>query len=63
MTIQAADYVHMGKKKYTLIDVQAGKQIIDCVNLTFPECGDVIEISTACWRGYTANYYVIRKTL
>jgi len=28
MTMQAADYVNISKKKYVLIDVEEGKQII-----------------------------------
>jgi len=63
MTIQAPDFIYLGKKQYTLIDIEAGKQIIDCAAFAMPDHNRKIGISSACWRGYTANYYVVRKIL
>ena len=37
MTIQARDRVIYKKKKYTLIDVEKGKQIINCAEFKMPE--------------------------
>jgi hypothetical protein len=62
MTVQAPDYVHIGKKKYVLIDVEEDKQIITCADFGMPDSTEMI-ICTSCWRGYMADYYVIRKTL
>jgi hypothetical protein len=63
MTMQADDYVHIGKKKYTLIDVEMDKQIITYADFIMPENKGREVISTDCWRGYTAEYFVVRKTL
>jgi len=64
MTMQADDYVHIGKKKYTLIDVEKGKQIITCADFIMPEYNEIMSArSTGCWRGYTAEYFVVRKIL
>jgi hypothetical protein len=62
MTMQVADYVTIGRKKYVLIDVEKDKQIITCADFDMPDYG-IIPVSTACWRGYMADYYVIRKIL
>jgi len=63
MTMQAADYVNIRRKKYVLIDVEKDKQIITCANFNMPESNGIISLSTACWRGYTAEYYVVRNNL
>ena len=61
--MQAVDYVSIGRKKYILIDVEKGKQIITCADFPMPEHFGEISHSTACWRGYTADYYIIRNIL
>ena len=58
MSVQAADYVYLDNKKYVLIDIEAGKQIIDCATFDMPEDSGEIDIITACWRGYTAVYHI-----
>jgi len=63
MTMQVADYVNIGKKRYVLIDVEKDKQIITCADFDMPNQNGIIASSTACWRGYMADYYVIRKIL
>ena len=63
MTVQAADYMHIEKKKYTLIDIEDGKQIIDCAVFEMPKHDGNIELSTACRRGYTADYHILGETL
>ena len=55
--------MYFGKKQYTLIDVEEGKQMIDCADFIMPMYNGAIRYTTACWRGYTAKYYVIRKIL
>ena len=66
MTIQARDYISIGRKKYTLIDVEEGKQIITCANFVIPKYKNWYKgytASTACCRGYMAEYYIIKKSL
>jgi hypothetical protein len=64
MTFQASDHLYLGNKKYLLIDVEDGKQLIDLAVFDMPEHNDqIVIISTDCWRGYTANYYVTRNVL
>jgi len=65
MTIQMADFMYLGKKRYILIDVEAGRQIIDCADFTMPAMpahSEIVDL-TACCRRYTAEYYVLRKVL
>lgn len=56
MTVQAADFVRYNNKDYTLIDIEQGKSMIGEVSdmTLFDECA----VSTACWRGYIADYYI-----
>lgn len=56
MTIQAPDYVRYNNKKYTLIDIEKGKNMIGEISelTSLDEC----IVSTACWRGYTADYFI-----
>ena len=63
MTMQTADCVYIKKKKYYLIDVEEGKQIITCSNYIMPKHNGEITCSTACYRGYTADYYIFRDLL
>jgi len=66
MTKQADDYMHLGRKRYTLIDIEKDKQIIDCAEFVMPYPSDdeiCFSICSACWRGYTADYYIVRNTL
>jgi hypothetical protein len=63
MTMQATDYVNIGRKKYKLIDVEEGKQIITSVDFNMPSHNGIISDSTACYRGYMADYYVVKKIL
>lgn len=37
MTVQVSDYFTYKRKKYVLIDVEKGKQIIDCADFYIPE--------------------------
>ena len=63
MSVQSADYMYLGKKKCKLIDVEGKKQIIDCGDFPVPDESWYLNITTACMRGYTAVYYIVRKTL
>ena len=63
MTMQAADYVNISRKKYVLIDVEKDKQIITCADFIMPEHNGIVLVSTGCWRGYTAEYYVVQNIL
>ena len=63
MTIQMSDFMYLGKKQYTLIDIEKGKQIISCATFVMPEHNGEIDLTTACWRGYTADYYVVKNML
>lgn len=56
MTVQASDSVIYKKKKYTLIDIEKEKQIIDCAKFQMPNHSPAI--SSGCWRGYTAEYRI-----
>ena len=56
MTVQASDSFIFKRKKYVLIDVEIGKQIIDCADFHMPEHNP--SCCPACWRGYTADYKV-----
>ena len=60
MTVQASDYVLFENKPFTLIDIEKDKQIIDCAEFTFDTEIDEEKIAqtTACWRGYTAEYSI-----
>ena len=58
MTMQASDSVFYEEKEFTLIDVEAGKQIIDYANFSLIQPLDEFSVSSACWRGYTAEYFI-----
>lgn len=57
MTRQMRDTVCYRGKKYILIDVEQGKQLIDCANFIMPEKNGYVN-SSACHRGYTATYEI-----
>ena len=61
MSVQAADYMRIFGNRFTLIDVESGKQIISCGTFNVPET--LSNVNTAYWRGYTAQYSVIDDTL
>lgn len=61
MTVQASDIVIYSKKKYTLIDVERDKQLIDCARFVMPK--KVLSGCSACWRGYTAEYKIVEGVL
>lgn len=61
MTMQADDFVIYNKKQYTLIDVEKGKSMID--EIPCMASSEDIVVSTACWRGYTAEYYIVGDCL
>ena len=54
MTVQASDSFIFKRKKYVLIDVEIGKQIIDCADFHMPEHNP--SFWTAGWIGYAADY-------
>ncbi|AIZ56735.1 hypothetical protein Mpt1_c08590 [Candidatus Methanoplasma termitum] len=56
MTVQSDDYMYLDGKKHTLIDVEKGKQIIDCEPSLKPK---IWGLTSDCWRGYTADYSVV----
>lgn len=61
MPMQARDYFYYRGLKYTLIDVEKGKQIIDygrfrIRDVKYGYCSN-------CWRGYKAIYSVEKKQL
>ena len=61
MTVQEAEYMHIDRKKYVLIDIERRKQIIDCAVFVMPEPPEGYSnemLSTSCKRGYTADYFV-----
>ncbi|MBQ6389588.1 MAG: hypothetical protein IJH90_08165 [Mogibacterium sp.] len=61
MTVQMADYVTYNGRKFTLIDIEMGKSMIG----ELPGPGPLEErwVCTACWRGYTADYFIIDDCL
>ena len=61
MSGQEPDYFYYKDKKYVLIDVEKGKQIIDHGVFNIPESD--LETCSGCWRGYIANYYIDGKFL
>ena len=63
MSIQSDDFVYINDKKYVLIDIEIGKQIIDSAYFIMPEHEYVLITNTGCWRGYTAEYYIIDNIL
>lgn len=56
MTVQVSDSVKYKRKKFVLIDVEKGKQLIDCADFRIPE--HMPCFNTSCWRGYTAEYAI-----
>ena len=52
-TVQASDSFSFKRKKYVLVDVEKGKQIIDCADFQMPE--HTFSMCSACWRGYMAR--------
>ena len=62
MTVQAADYINYNGKKYTLIDMEYDKDMSE--ELVQWDHGNHAKIeSSACWRGYIAEYWIIDNTL
>lgn len=57
--------MYLGKKKYTLIDVEKGKEINGRVKFVMPAkvTKKNLAWSTACWRGYTMDYHVVQGKL
>jgi len=55
--------MYIDGKKYTLIDVEIDKQIIDCAEFIMPENDNGVISCSGCWRGYTADYFVERSVL
>lgn len=61
MTRQISDYFYYKGQKFTLIDVEKGKQIIDYGRFRIPKYdGGYV---SSCWRGYKAVYSVEKKQL
>jgi hypothetical protein len=58
MSRQADDYMFIDRRKFTLIDIERGKQIITCADFGFTKDDYRFPACTACWRGYTAEYTV-----
>lgn len=56
MTMQANDSFMFKRKKFVLIDVENGKQIIDSADFCMQEHKPVL--CTSCRRGYVAEYVV-----
>lgn len=61
MTVQVSDCIKYKRKKYVLIDVEKGKQMIDCADFKIPEHEPAF--NTSCWRGYTAEYVIKNNKL
>lgn len=61
MTMQSRDYFYFKGQKYTLIDVEKGKQIIDYGRFGIPKVDG--GTCSSCWRGYKAVYSVEKKQL
>lgn len=61
MTVQALDRFYYNNTCYTLIDVEKNKQIIDSAVFDIPK--HEVSISSSCWRGYTAKYWIANKKL
>lgn len=55
MTIQANDFVWYKNKKYTLIDCEKEKELIDSADFNLE---DMDGVCTSCWRGYMAEYFI-----
>ncbi len=62
MCMQETDYVYYRHKKYSLIDVEEGKQMIDTAKFIMPPHIGGYE-STSCYRGYIAKYRIIKNKL
>ena len=60
MSVQMPDFMRIFGKRFTLIDVESGKQVISCGTFNIPETSS---ICSACWRGYTAQYSIDGETL
>lgn len=61
MTVQASDYVFYKNKRFVLIDVEEGKQLINYVKPSILQRLNEIFNETkisSCWRGYTAQYFI-----
>ena|GEM_PF-5250170 len=63
MTVQAADSFSIEGKTFWLIDVEAGKQIIDCADFGIKIDESLLALSTGCYRGYVADYSVEQDIL
>lgn len=61
MTMQTRDYFYFKGQKFTLIDVEKGKQIIDYGRFNIPKVDG--GYCSHCWRGYKAVYSVEKKQL
>ena len=59
MTKQASDYVWYNGEKYTLIDCEKDKSVIDSANFGLENK----YFGTACRRGYTAEYFIENNLL
>lgn len=61
MTMQSRDYFYYKGQRFTLIDVEKGKQIIDYGRFNIPKVSR--GFCSSCWRGYEAVYSVEKKQL
>ncbi len=59
MTIQACDYVWYKGEKFVLIDCEKNKDMIDSANFDLKNQF----MWTACYRGYTAEYFIEEDVL
>lgn len=61
MTMQSRDYFYFKGQRFTLIDVEKGKQIIDYGRFNIPK--ESRSYCSRCWRGYETIYSVEKKQL
>jgi hypothetical protein len=59
--MQSRDYLYFKGQRFTLIDVEKGKQIIDYGHFNIPKISG--GFCSSCWRGYEAIYSVEKKQL
>ena len=58
MTIQATDYMYIGKKKYSLIDIEVGKQITEYADFSVPEHdGEIRHLMYPVKEAVSASYH------
>lgn len=61
MTVQASDSIIHKRKKYYLIDIEKGKDLIGSADFGVTTPKDIV--MTCCYRNYIAEYFIEKKIL